>query len=63
MEPPSKQVKYKGYHTPCHELLIASALQRELLYESDVPENVWPYLQNAVAFARDHMGDDDVDDD
>jgi hypothetical protein len=54
---------YKGYDTPYRELLIASALRRGLLQESDVPEKVWPYLQNAIAFIRETAGEDDVDDD
>jgi hypothetical protein len=56
---------YKQYNSP-HiepELHIASALQRGLLQESHVPEEVWPYLQNAMAFMRTNVGQDDVEDD
>jgi len=55
---------YKGYHNnPYREILIASALQRGLLQEHDIPEQVWPYLQNAMAFIKVNVGEDDVDDD
>jgi hypothetical protein len=55
---------YKTYNNnPDRELLIASALQRGLLHESDVPEEAWPYLQNAIAFIQANVGEDNVDDD
>jgi len=54
---------HKGYDTPYHKVLVAGALQRGLLQESDVPDEMWPYLQNAMAFWKDHLGEDDVDDD
>jgi len=54
---------YKGYNTSYHEILIASALQRGILYETGIPEAVWPYLQNAMAFVRDNLDEDNVDDD
>ena len=53
---------FKRYNSGYHELQIASALQAGLLYENDVPQEVWPYLQNAIAFIEDTLGEDDVDD-
>jgi hypothetical protein len=53
---------YKGYDTPYREVLIASALKRGLLCKSDIPQEVWPYLQNAVAFIENTVGEDNVDD-
>ena len=56
---------YKRYNSSTiePELQIASALQRGLFQESDVPEEAWPYLQNAMAFMHRNVGEDDVDDD
>lgn len=56
---------YKQYNSPYVglELHTASALQRGLLQKSDVPDEVWPYLQNAMAFIQANVGADDVDDD
>jgi len=54
---------HKGYDIPYREILIASALQRGLLEENAIPQSVWPYLQNAIAFIEDSLGEDDVDDD
>jgi len=53
---------HKGYDSPLREVLIASALQRGLLEESAIPQAVWPYLQNAIAFIEDTLSEDDVDD-
>jgi hypothetical protein len=54
---------YKRYNSGYHELQIAGALQEGLLQESDIPEEVWPCLQNAMAFIRDALGEGNVDDD
>jgi hypothetical protein len=55
---------YKRYnsHFVELELQVASALRRGLLQEGDVPQEVWPYLQNARAFFQANAGEDNVDD-
>jgi hypothetical protein len=53
---------YKRDDRHYQEVWIASALKRGLLQESDVPQEVWPYLQNALAFIEHNTGGDDVDD-
>jgi hypothetical protein len=52
---------YKRYNSGYHELQIAGALQEGLLQESDIPEEVWPYLQGALAFIKTHTDEDHVD--
>jgi hypothetical protein len=56
---------FKRYNSPFlePELQTASALRRGLLQESDVPEEVWPYIQNMMAFLQPSAGESDVDDD
>ena len=54
---------YKRDVRQYREVWIANALQRGLLQERDIPEQVWPYLQNAMAFIQANVDEDDVDDD
>ena len=60
---PSRQL-YSAYNdNQLHEALIASAIVRGFLKEEEIPADVMPYLQSALAFFRQHIeADAEVDD-
>jgi hypothetical protein len=44
---------YTRYHDGYVELQVAYAIVTGLIQETEVPRDVWPYLQNALQFYRD----------
>jgi hypothetical protein len=43
---------YSRYNNASPVLQVACAIVEGILQESDIPAEVWPYLQNALAFYR-----------
>ena len=47
---------YKYYNNVSPVMAVGRAVVERLLEEDDIPEEVWPYIQNAVQFYRDDLG-------
>jgi hypothetical protein len=43
---------YKVYNSDFRDLAVASAVARDILSQEEVPEKVWPYLQNEVEIIK-----------
>ncbi|MFQ6013948.1 MAG: hypothetical protein ACE5NP_00720 [Anaerolineae bacterium] len=53
---------YKRYNSGSVHMLVAYAVVHGILEEEAIPENVWPYIENAVQFWRTDF-EDEMDED
>ena len=58
---PSRRLYSTYVDSSLLEVLIASAIVRGVIDEKDLPAEVMPYLQNALAFYREYIETDDGD--
>jgi hypothetical protein len=55
---PSRDM-FKFYNNVAPTIVVGRAVAEGLLKEEDIPEEIWPYIQNTVQFWKTNLGDDE----